>query len=192
MVGQAGCSRKVGCSKECLLCFWRVSGSCEWIAQRQEKLASRERVERLSQVERLQRELVEARRLLVGEELESSSTSASRVVERLLDVSAGRGLEEVIRELGEVGLGIPLVQAFECFARTSMELSAPHRGQLVVERLADQGVSEAEMTVCSRNRRQHLRGDRFIEDIEELVRAQFTQVLESVELELTSEHRCER
>jgi hypothetical protein len=62
-------SRLVARGKERLLGLRRASGTGERISPRQQQLAAHGRIRRLSEVDRLERELVEARGLLVLEQV---------------------------------------------------------------------------------------------------------------------------
>ena len=61
---------------------------------------------------------------------------------RILDIAARRGFREVVRQLRQVALRVQLLQRL---ADLAVEADAAGRAQLLVQRLADQGVREAEV-----------------------------------------------
>ena len=62
-----------------------------------------------------------------------------------------------------------------------MQLDAPRRGQLVVKRLADQSVAEAQPPRATGNRREDARFYRLVEHVEELIAGEFAQPFEGIQ-----------
>src|SRR5262245_47230387 len=73
-----------------------------------------------------------------------------------------------------------------------MQLHTSRRGQLVVERLPDQRVREAQALASTWHWRKHARRHSLIEHVEQLVRLKLAQPRERIEPELAAEHGSER
>ena len=91
----------------------------------------------------LQRALEVVGGLLVGDERQRALARAHRVVDRLRELARGRRDEEVVRELGDVRLGIGGVELLEREPDGAVQEAAALRAEVVVERLADEAVGEA-------------------------------------------------
>ena len=96
---EADAPSDAGGVEEALLRDRTVSRPNLRLAEREEKLAARVLVARVRQVERVERRLVQARGLLVGEERQRTVAGALGVAEGLVEVASGDG---VVRELGQV------------------------------------------------------------------------------------------
>ena len=96
------------------------------------------------------RMLVQPRRLLVGELADRAQGGARRVVDGALGAALGRGLQEVVGDLGEVRLEIVAVGELERLGREAMQLRAARRAEALDERVANERVGERE---AARDRR---------------------------------------
>src|SRR5262245_47289477 len=101
------------------------------------------------ELERLQRHIVEPCRLLVGKGVGRTIAGTRRVVDGLLGLSSRRRLKEVVGEVRERLTRSAVGQSFERIADAPVEPYAARRGQLAVQRLADQRVLKAEPTAPS-------------------------------------------
>ena len=142
--------------------------------------------------ERGERELVEPSRLLVAQQLGCLVAGPPRKVDRLGCVTSGRCEHEVMRELGEVRLGVSGVEILEGFSRAPMQRNPTRRRETVVERVADERVCEAQTSASPRHVRDDPRGDGLVEDVQQLLGGPSAEPFERVEAELPSEHRGER
>src|SRR5439155_11503935 len=97
---------------------------------------------RLFQLKRVQRKLVQPGGFLVREKRKGAVARMLGVLERLVDVAAGRGLEEVVGKLSQMRLGILRVEPSERFRDAPVELDSSRSCQPSVERLADERVRE--------------------------------------------------
>ena len=158
------------------------------LAEREEQLAARPLVARVRQVERVERRLVEARGLLVGEERERAIAGAPGVAQALVEVAAGDG---VVRELGEVGSRLVAVERLERLDRQPVQPDAAGGREPLVERVADEDVGEAKTTAAAGNVGDDAGGHRLVEHVEQLVLRDAGQARERVERELAAEHRRE-
>src|SRR5262249_44487873 len=95
------------------------------------------------ELQRLERPLVVDRRVLVSELRVRTVAGARGVVDGLGDVAARQRLEEVVRQLREVRLGVARVEHLQHLADAVVAPDALQRPQLLVESLADQGMREA-------------------------------------------------
>ena len=107
------------------------------VGEREQQVAAARRVGALLQPVGLQRALEVLGGLLVGEQRQRPLAGADGVVDRLLEVAGGRRDEVVVRELGDVRLGVGAVELLERGADRAMQDAAALRPDVVVERLAD-------------------------------------------------------
>ena len=121
------------------------------------------------ELERLERHVVEPRRLLVRGGLAGPVTGAHRVVDGLVDVAARRGLEPVERELGEVRVGLAARQLLERLSDLAVHPDPARRAELAVERLADERVRELVRARRSGSLAHDLPVERLVEQVEHAV-----------------------
>ena len=183
---------EIGSGEERLLGLGRAPAPCERVPARDQERAPRRQVDRLLQLERLQRQLVQARRLFVREKLERAIAGALRVPEGLVEVSARGSLEEVMGKLGQMRFLILRVERLERLAGASMQLHPPGSRQPFVQGLADERMPEPQASARAWHRRQHTSCDRLVEQVEQFVRGDLGQPLQGIERELAAEHGGER
>ena len=192
MLGEQRRPCEIGSGEERLLGLGRAPAPCERVPARDQQRVPRRRVDRLLQLERLQRQLVQARRLFVREKLERAIAGALRVPESLVEVSARGSLEEVMGKLGQMRFLILRVERLERLAGASMQLHPPGSRQPFVKGLADQRMPEPQASPRAWHRRQHTSCDRLVEQVEQFVRGDLGQPLQGIERELAAEHGGER
>ena len=100
-----------------------------------------------------QRHLVVACGFLVGELRGRLIAGAARIGHRLVGHPCRCRGEEVPRQLGKVGLEIGGVDRLERLTGLLVQLQPPRPGQLVVERVPDECVTEAKPARVIRARR---------------------------------------
>ena len=91
------------------------------VREREQQLATRLAV-RAVRPKRLERHLVETHSLLVGEQCDRAPPGPLCVLDRLAAVAPGGGLEEMVRQLSEVGLEVRGVEILESLSDLPMEL----------------------------------------------------------------------
>ena len=107
---QAEASGDAGGVEEGPLCRRESPAATSCLAEGEQELAARLLVRRVRELERLERHLVQARSLLVGEERERAISGAPGVAKALVEVPPG---DRVVRELGQVGSGLVAVERLE-------------------------------------------------------------------------------
>src|SRR5438093_812513 len=102
------------------------------------------------------------------------------VVDRLLDVAAAPGFDEVMGQLRELRLAHPAGGALEGLADLAMQVGAAGGAELGVEGLADEGVHEAVAARRPRDLDQDPRSHRLLESLEQALAREIAHPLEPV------------
>jgi hypothetical protein len=175
---------ELGALAERLLGRGRVAGPRPGVSQREQQLASRDRLD-----DDREPHLVQAGRFLVGELRSGPIAGPARVLDGLVG-SPGRGGREVVMcELGEVRAQIGGVDRIERLTGTLMEPRPARRSQLVVERVPDQHVPEAQPPGRSRRLADEALGHGLVQEVEQLVASQPAELRQRVQLELPAHDR---
>ena len=161
------------------------AGLC--VPEPEEQLAAERLVRVRLERECVQRHLVVAGGLLVGDQVRRPLGGLARVVDGPAHVAGGSGLERVVRELGEVRLARGAVDELERLGRAAMEPHALPAAELAVEAVADQRVREAQSGAAPGQIGQHAGGERLVEQVEQLVARAPADGFEHVEPELPPE-----
>ena len=111
--------------------------------EREQQLAALLRACPFHELERVEPAPVMRRRLLKSEQRHRVVAGPARVVDSLVRGAGRSGLEEVVRELGEVRLELRRVDILERLAHPAVQLEPRDRGDVLVEHVPDQHVSEA-------------------------------------------------
>ena len=157
------------------------------VAHREEQVAADLLVHRVQPVEQLQAHPVQAHRLLVGQRGPRPIAGHDRVAQGLVRVAALRALEEVVRELGRVRLGIRRVDPFEHLPDPAVRPGAPAGRKLLVERIANEAVREPKPPADLGDLDDHVGGQSRVQDVERLVAG---DPPEGEQGELAADDRC--
>ena len=133
------------------------------LAAQEQQLAAPAIVGLAQHVECRQGGVEQVRRALVGQRREGLVPRALGVIERLARIADRRGLDEVVGQLGLAGRS-----ALERVAHRAVQPRPAGRGQVAVERLADQPVREAERARGPGRLLDELHGQRVVEALEQL------------------------
>ena len=117
-----------------------------------------------------------------------ASARTDGVVDRLLGDSRRSGLAEMVRQLGEVRLQIAGVEPLQDLADVPVKPLAPGRGDVLVERLEDQSLREAESPERRRHPLDDSRSDRVVEHLGHLLDWPVRYRLEQPRVELVANH----
>src|ERR671923_949634 len=166
-----------------------VPGAALRIAERQEQLTAGLGGRGAVRAKRLERHPVQADGFLVGELGSRAVAAAPSAVDRLPAVSPRRGLEEVVRELREVGVQVRRVENLEGLADLTMELYSATSRNAVVGAVPDQGVGEAHAADPAGNLGDHARLDPLVEQLEDRVTLESADARQRIEIELAAEDR---
>ena len=162
------------------------------ITERQQQLTALRSSRHAARAERRERHLVQPDRLLVREQSDRARRRAPGVADRLVTGSARGGLEEVMRELGEVGVELGFVEDLQRLAHPAVQLYPATSRHAVVRGVPDQGVSEAQAPDRSRNLCDHARFHRLVEQLQDGAALEPADMGQRIELELAAEHRRQR
>ena len=150
-------------------------------------------VGRARQLARPQRRAVVRGGLLPGQHPVGAAGGGEREVDRALGPLDRRGEREVVRELGQVGVGVGPVQRGERLADAAVQPRAAQLGDAVVERGPHQRVGER-VAPDRAGLAQHARVDGLLERGDERVAggavAAGRDALEQLEVELAADHRA--
>src|SRR5439155_16702425 len=139
-----------------------------------------------------QRHLVQTGGLLEGELSDRPLGRAERMAQCLLPVAARQCGEEVVRELGQMGLRIGGVEILQRVSNLMVKLRPPGAGERVVRGVPDEGMREQDSTggtgYCSDDTSAH----GLVEDAEELIATAAAHSFERLEVKFTTEHGGER
>src|SRR5262245_35136532 len=113
LFGQSFAPCELGGREVCGLRRRLLARACLGFGEQEEKVATPGIVSSLLDLQALERHPLQARRILVPVEGRGAIACPARVVDRLIDVSPGCGLEEVERELGEMRLGVGRVELLQ-------------------------------------------------------------------------------
>ena len=182
---------KLGRGQEGRIGRGAVPGSAFGVAEREQQLAADLGARGAVGHERLDRHPVEARRLLVREEADRAGAGPAGVVCGLLAACAGRRLEEVVRELSEMGVEIGGVAGLEDLADLPMELYPATAGQAMVRGVPDQGVRESHASDHVGHLRDDADLDRLVEQLEDGITLEPSDAGQRIDLELATEYRAE-
>jgi hypothetical protein len=97
----------------------------------------------------------------------------------------------MVGELVQMRLEVFRVQPLERVTNAAVQLNAPPRAEIVVERVPDQHMGEAQATRLARHVGDDTLPSSLVEDLEELIAADLADVFERGEVELATEHRSE-
>ena len=140
-------------------------------------------------VDEPERHAVQSNGLLVGELRGGPIAGAPRVLDRLARRRrAGRG-EEVVRQLGEMGLRIGGIDRLERLADLLVEPQPPRQGQVVVERVPDESMTEAKPTGRSGHLANDALGHGLVQHVEQFAVRQPAEPRQRVQAELPAHHR---
>ena len=92
----------------------------------------------------------------------------------------------MLRQLGEVGLRIGRVDRLERLADLPVQLHPARRGQLVVERVPDEHVAEANAAGRSWRVVENTLGHGLVQDVHQLVGAELAELGERLQAELAA------
>jgi Glycosyltransferase sugar-binding region containing DXD motif len=176
----------VGCVEEDLLRNRTVSPASLGLAEREEELAARLLVLQVRQLKRSERHFVQARRLLVGKQLQRPVGGTPRIAEAVLEIAPGHG---VMRELSEMRPGIVSVPCLEHGNGRPVQSGAASGGEPVVQSVANEDVGESEAPRGTGKVGNGAGLDRLVERFEQAFLRHVTQPSERTELELPSKHR---
>ena len=130
----------LGCREEGVLGFGHVPGPRLGVAQGQQEVAARLVVRDERRFQSGDRHAVEARGFLVGEQPNRVSAGARCIFDCPLRITSRQRLEEVIRELADMRVGVVRIEILERLADSRVECDAATRAQLLVKGLADESV----------------------------------------------------
>ena len=162
------------------------------LAGGQEEVAPRLVVRSTPRPEELEGHPVEPSRLLERQQTRSPIAGATGVVDRRVRIPSLRGTDEVVSELREVWFGVVPVEPLEDLARLPMKLDPLRRTELLVQGVADQDVSEPPPAEHAGELGEHVARDRLVDQAEQVVSGDLRQAPQGLQLELATEHRCER
>ena len=165
--GQAVISRQLG--RFLIRGARRIAGADRHLdlAQAQQQAAALRRVLGEVLLLQVQRQPVQAHGLLEGEQLRRMLGRASGIVQRLRG-GARPGLAEVVGQLRQRHRVVGAMALLQQLADAQVQPRAAQAQHLVVQRLADQRVAEAEL-VALRHRFDQVHGQRLFERVEHLV-----------------------
>ena len=138
--------------------------------------------------ERLERHLVQARGLLVGEDAGRALGGALGVLDRLRRAAGRRREREVVRQLGQRRLRRLRFELLERLGHAQVQSRPARGGEAVVERLADQRVGEAAAAVDARHLGDHVRRYALLDHLVDLVLVEIADSLEHLDPELAAHH----
>ena len=159
------------------------------IAERDQDLAARRIVGGDGRVERVQRPCIVAGRFLVGEEPGRALRRRDAVAYGAAGVACGRALRKVVRERREMRIEIGATRLLDDLADAPVQADAQRRRQIVVQRLAHEGVGEgiAADAVGRGGEDPGLRG--LVEQLEDAIGGCLGDAREDVDAELAPDHR---
>src|SRR4051794_10391194 len=142
MLGKAGAAGDVRCLEERLLRLGSTAGLSLGIAEREQELAARALVRRLRELERFEGGDVQASSFLVCQQVERTVTRAAGIASTAFKVTSG---DRMMRELCKRAAGAFAVQRLERLNGLPVQPDTAGRRQVLVERVADEHVREAEL-----------------------------------------------
>ena len=95
----------------------------------------------------------------------------------------------MLRDLRGVPLAARAIERFQSIARRAVQSPAAARREIVVQRIADQHVGEAQSPVAAGNVAYEVRRHRLLQRFVQLVLAEVAEALQRIELEFAAEHR---
>ena len=102
-----------------------------------------------AQLQRRERAAVQARSLLVGQQAHRPVAGERRQLDAAIGRHGGHGLEPVVGELGQPGLGVLRVQALERLGAAAVGLGALPGAQALEQYLAEERMGEADPARCA-------------------------------------------
>ena len=185
------CSASVAARRSARFASCAVARSALDLAEREQQLAGPVGLTRSGRVEDAKRARVVTGRLLVTVLRGGPVTSELGVVDRLVR-ERDPGFEVVVSELCEVRLRISRVEHLERFGDRAMQAQPPRSRELLVQRVPDQDVREAEASARLGNAAHQPRGRRLLESREELVLLEPTDPPEQIGVELPADDGSQR
>ena len=146
-LGFADASGDAGCSEERFAPRLRVAGAHPRVAQRQQQLQARRLLADVFQREGSECHPVEADRLLVRQLDQRMITRLAGVCDRTVNFATATSLEEMMRQLRQMRIGIGAVERLQRLTGAGVKSSSMRRWKLVVERVPDEGVRESKAAV---------------------------------------------
>jgi hypothetical protein len=190
---EAGGPRDLSGGEEGLLRLGRAARLAQGVPEREEHLATPSGLDRLLQLARLERQRIQACRLLVRDQSRRLIACACCILDSLLRRGRGHGQREVMSQLGQVRTGIPGIERLEHFGDVPVQARPVRPWDLLVERVAGQRVPESEPADHAGDLLHHSYGDRLVEHPEQLVdTGVLGNQLEGDEAELAPEQGPER
>ena len=132
---------------------------------------------------------METNRLLIREQLDRAIGGRARVLDRLRRIAGVAGGSVVVGDLGQVRSPVVGIPHFQRLTRRPVQPGSARPRQIRIERVADQRVPEAQPVGCAGDVRDHPRGERLLERIEDGFLRPVARLHECRELELAAKHR---
>ena len=158
-------------------------------SQCQQELAPSRLVRLRLGVERSQSQAVQPGGFLVGQKPDRAIARADGPGDRPVSIAARGGLEEMVRDLRQMGLGVGRVKGNESLADLRMEAGPPGRSELFVQRIADERVGKLQASLGARNCADYRCGASLVEEPQESAAPHGAHALERGQAELASEPR---
>ena len=170
-----------------------VAGAAERVAEREQQLARLLGVVRARLLAQRECAAVVLGRLLVAVLRGGTVAGAAGVVDRLRR-ERGAGLAGVARQLGQVGAGVAGVEVLERLGHRAVQAQPPRRGEVLVERVADKDVGEAQPPARLGHGADEPGLGRLVEGREHLVLVPPGDGADDVGVELAADHggQCEQ
>src|SRR5207249_11320181 len=186
-LGDPQVSRALGSMKEGLLRARSVAGSDERVAQGKEKRTSQLLIGGPLQVEGLEGHAVQPNGFLVREEPDSAVAGCPCVSNGSIHVATRRGLKEVVCQLRQVRFSALPVKALQRLAHPPVQASPMRRRDLLVQRLPDQDMGEAQSCERPWDLADDPSGNRLVQCLQDLVGFHVHDTAQRVEIELPAE-----
>jgi hypothetical protein len=189
LLGSTEALREAGRGEERLSRPGRVARTCLCVADPEEQFAAQVFIPSLDELERLEGDAVQTSRLLEGKARSRDVARPASVIDGAGRIGLGDREEEVMRQLGEMGLALDPIQALEDVACSMVDRNAPTGWDRVVERVPDERMREPKTTRRSGDLAQGASPDGFLDEIQQLARWPLFEPGDGLELELMTDHR---